>query len=66
MYKQIAIDLKVTEAELLALVNGRKCAIYPNEPLFCLRGRGDKLQVRDISKKAHVEKMQAARKAKKA
>lgn len=63
-YKQVAADNNVSEAELLALVAGRTCPVYPNEPLFVLRGRGGKLQVRPISKKAHVERMQAARKNK--
>ena len=64
MYKQIALDLGVSGQEVLNLVAGRKCPTYPNEPLFCLIGRGNKLQVRSVSKKAHIEKMQAARKAK--
>jgi len=64
MYKSIAAEQGISEAELLALVAGRTCPVYPNEPLFVLRGRGGKLQVRNVSKKAHVEKMQAARKSK--
>jgi len=66
MYEKIAEEQKVELSELLKMVDGRVCPVYPEEPLFVLRGRGGKLQVRNVSKKAHVEKMQAARKAKKA
>lgn len=66
MYKSIAEEQGIALEELLVLVDGRKCATYPEEPLFVLRGRGGKLQVRNVSKKFHIEKMQAARKAKKA
>lgn len=62
-YAEAAKAANATEEEVLALVAGRTCPIYPSEPLFVLRGRGGKLQVRNVSKKAHVEKMQAARKA---
>jgi len=62
MYKEIAEKQNISLEELLVLVNGRTCPTYPDEPLFVLRGRGNKLQVRNVSKKAHVEKMQAARK----
>jgi len=66
MYAKIAEEQNIPLEELLTLVAGRTCPTYPEEALFVLRGRGGKLQVRNVSKKAHVEKMQAARKAKKA
>jgi len=64
MYKDIAEKQGIPLDELLTLVAGRKCSTYPDEPLFVLRGRGGKLQVRNVSKKAHIEKMQAGRKKK--
>jgi len=65
MYKEIAEKQNIALEELLTLVAGRTCPVYPNEPLFVLRGRGGKIQVRNVSKKHHIEKMQAARKSKK-
>jgi len=64
MYEEIAKAQGIELKELLALVDGRKCPTYPDEPLFVLRGRGGKLQVRNVSKKFHIEKMQAGRKKK--
>lgn len=64
-YKAVAAANDVSEEELLKLVAGRVCATYPDECLFVLRGRGGKLQVRDVSKRSQVEKMQRARKPKK-
>lgn len=61
-YKKVAEENNATEAEVLALVAGRTCPTFPDEPLFVLRGRGGKLQVRNVSKRAHIAKMQAARK----
>jgi len=65
-YTEEAEKVGLSLDELLVLIDGRKCPHYPDSKLFILKGRGGKIQVRNVSKKYQIENMQAARKAKKA